>query len=138
MLSNQACEAPRVVTRCERWPSSPTTRLTLASSELSVWFADPEALLQLAEAGALTVKGHDLAVHHETGRRLGRQRVAQFRIGRADVELIAGEQPDLIAGPVGQAPLAVELPLIHPGRVGEPLLGQGRQFWLQPVRQPGA
>src|SRR6266571_8278264 len=34
---------------------------------------------------------------------------------------------------MGQAALAIELALVDPGRIGEPLLGQGRQLRLQPA-----
>src|SRR5580704_17530309 len=91
-------------------------------------------LLQLGEAGLAVVERDHLAVHHEIAGLLGTQCLDELGIGAADRLLVAGHQPNLVAVAEGQAPLAVQLALIDPGRVGEPVLGQRGQLRLEPAR----
>ena len=91
-------------------------------------------LLQTGEAGALPLKGHDLAIDHEVVTALSGQAVDQLRIAAVQGFAVAAEQPDPVTVAERQGPLAVELALEQPFPVGEPLVGEPGQDRLAPLR----
>jgi len=95
--------------------------------------ADSQALLQPGEPGLAAVERDDLPVDNEAVGLLGRQGLRDLGVGAGVLLLVAGHQPDLAAGLERQAPLAVELALEDPRRVGEPVLGESGQLRVEPA-----
>src|SRR5215470_7467431 len=96
--------------------------------------AHAEALLQAGEPGLAVLERDDLPVHDEVVRLLGRQRPGDLRVRAGVLFLVARHEPDLRAGPEREASLAVELALVDPRRVGEPLLGKRGELRIEPGR----
>ena len=103
---------------------------------------DVDARLQQLEAGLRAVERDDLAVDDEAAvalvaQSLVTQRRGDLGIVAGDLLLVAGHQPDTRIGAEREAALAVQLALEQPAGAGEPVLGQGGQLWLEPVRLRG-
>src|SRR5580704_11262088 len=101
--------------------------------------ADAQALLQPGEPGLAAVEGDDLAVDDEIAGLLGGQGPGELGVGTGVVLLIAGHQPNRPSGSERQAPLAIQLALEDPPRIGEPVPGECGQLRIQPARliRPG-
>jgi hypothetical protein len=95
--------------------------------------ADAQALLQPGEPGLAAVESDDLPVDDEVAGPLGLERLADLGVGAGVVLLVAGHQPDLPSGSERQAPLAVELALENPPRIGEPVPGERGQLRVEPA-----
>src|SRR6266508_4440768 len=92
------------------------------------------APLEPGEARPAALEGHDLPVQDEVARVLRREGLRDLGIVVVDPELVSGHQPDLPSLAKGQAPLAIALPLVDPGGVGESLFGQRRKHGRRPRR----
>jgi hypothetical protein len=94
-----------------------------------------DAVLQRVERRpAGCVERQHLAVENHPAARLRGQFGGDLRKGRRQVETAAGTQPHLAVAHEGEDPIAVELGLEHPVRVGEGGVGQFGQHRREPRR----
>ena len=95
---------------------------------------DLHSLLEPGETGHRTVESDDLAVGDEVGGALIAERLDEFRIGAADLLLVAAEQAHCPAVTKAERSLAVELPLEQPVGVREAPIGEPREHRRHPFR----